>query len=91
VLPALCRGRARRRTQQPRLAFVCRGLHVVIDGNALLLAAMAAGDVSYVAPKPTLGRTAGLGLNGLVNAGRPADLAAWKRVLATGAIMKSSM
>jgi hypothetical protein len=52
---------------------------------------MAAGDVSYVAPKPTLGRTAELGLNGLVNAGRPADLAAWKRVLATGAIMKPSM
>jgi hypothetical protein len=58
--------------------------------NAVMLAALAAGDVLYVVPSPALGYVAELGLHDVLNAGRAADKAAWRRVLETGNILPSS-
>lgn len=59
---------------------------VDIDVNAVMLAAMAAGDIQFVVPNAALGHVAELGLHDVLNAGRAADTTAWKRVLETGNI-----
>jgi hypothetical protein len=62
-----------------------RGSMIVdVDVNAVMLAAMAAGDILFVIPNAALGHVAELGLHDVLNAGRAADMSGWKRVLETG-------
>jgi hypothetical protein len=52
-----------------------------VDVNAVMLSAMAAGDIAFVVPNAALGHVAELALHDALNAGRAADKTAWKRVL----------
>lgn len=68
-----------------------RGAMVVdIDVNAVMLAAMAAGDIAFVVPNAALGNVAELALHDVLNAGRAADKTAWRRVLETGQLLAPS-
>jgi hypothetical protein len=61
-----------------------------IVANSVMLAAMAAGDVHFVLPNAALGHVAELGLHGTLNAGRRADMSAWRQVLERGAPRSAS-
>jgi hypothetical protein len=54
-----------------------------LDVNALVLAALACGDISYCPGDPQLGVVWEIGI--LEYGGRPADVTAWRRILREGA------